>query len=121
MENRGSNFEPACGSRKLFEKGRGSSTAFSTQEGLLKFGGISDAACNAVVSQSLSTGEKFLVGKKKRFKSTSVPSLLQSQRNALARIKWAVAWGKGKKANWRSSGGSRQDHFFWQLCLYMPS
>lgn len=49
----------------MFEKGRGSSTAFSTQEGLLKFGGISDAACSAVVSQSLSTGEKFLVGKKK--------------------------------------------------------
>ena len=65
VENRGGNSEPARGLRKPFEEHRGSSTACSTQRGLLKFGGISDAVCNAVGSQSISTGERFLVGKKK--------------------------------------------------------
>lgn len=40
------------------------------REGLLKFGVISDAACNAVDSQLLFSREKFLWGKEK------VPSLL---------------------------------------------
>lgn len=78
--------------QEVVREGKRQQHCLQYREGLLKFGVISDAACNAVASQLLLSREKFLVGRKKKF-------LLHCRASETpASTKQTVAWGKGRQA-----------------------